>query len=375
MDIRTLFLAQTCALVATAAMLWLARSDADRDNGLQTWTWALTSQGIAYFLLANAGRLPALLSSVAGNAAGAVSVALFFFAIRQFLGLRVNIARLGIMVIVVTVAAVLAGADYAKSTIFNGFVYGVMELLNGVALWRRTWAEMKRVQRVVAVFYMLMGLILPLRALALVAAGAKLDYLNMPVTWQLPVYVFGFLYITVTNLGFLQLCKMRAEREVRLQAMTDGLTGLANRRALDQAMVQALATAQRSGRPFAVVMVDVDHFKSINDRYGHRLGDATLIAFGQRLRGGLRAQDQAFRYGGEEFSVLLPDTDAASALASAERLRGLVSTPASVAMTALTASFGIAVWRADDSADALFGRADRALYQAKRLGRDRSKLG
>ena len=375
MDIRTLFLAQTGALIATAAMLWLARSQADRTNGLQTWTWALTSQGIAYFLLANVGRLPQWLSSVAGNAAGAVSVALFFVAIRQFLGLRVSAPRLAVMVLAVTVVAMLVGTDYAKSTIFNGFVYGVMELLNGLSLWRRTQAEMTRVRRVVALFYLLMGLVLPLRALALIAVGAKLDYLNMPATWQAPIYVFGFLYIIVTNLGFLQLCKMRAEREVRLQAMTDGLTGLANRRALDQAMVQALATAQRSERPFAVVMVDVDHFKSINDRHGHRMGDATLIAFGQRLRTGLRAQDQAFRYGGEEFSVLMPDTDAPAALASAERLRGRVATPSSEAMMGLTASFGIAIWRTDDSADALFGRADRALYRAKRLGRNRSELG
>lgn len=183
------------------------------------------------------------------------------------------------------------------------------------------------------------------------------------------------MYFIITNLGYLQLCKMRAEREVRLQAMTDGLTGQPNQSALDQAMVQALSTAQRSGRPFAVVMVDVDHFKSINHRYGHRLGNATLIAFGQRMRDGLRAQDQAFRSGGEEFFVLLPDTDDQAAMTSAERVRGLVATPASAAMTALTASFGIAVWRPYDSAEALVGRADRALYQAKLVGRDRGELG
>jgi diguanylate cyclase (GGDEF)-like protein len=198
----------------------------------------------------------------------------------------------------------------------------------------------------------------------------------MPLTWQEPIYIFGFVYIIVTNLGFLQLCKMRAEAEVREQALTDGLTGLGNRRALDEAMARMLARAQRQEQPsFAVMMADLDHFKSINDRFGHREGDLALAAFAARLKTGLRAQDQAFRYGGEEFSVLLPDTDAAGVLRLAERLRTLVARPGSASEPAISASFGIALWQAGDSADSLFGRADRALYRAKQAGRDRVELG
>nr|WP_316642416.1 GGDEF domain-containing protein [uncultured Roseateles sp.] len=374
MDLRTLFLAQTCALAAMATMFWVARTGADRGNGLRTWTLAVTAQSFAFLLLANAGRLPAWASAGVGNALGAVGVALYFVAIRQFLGRRYATPWLLAMVVVVTAVGAVTGSHYAVATIFNGFVYGWLQLLNGQALWQRPQAELRRVQRVVAACYVLMGLVLPLRAAGLLLAGANIDYLNMPLTWQEPIYIFGFLFVIVTNLGFLQLCKMRAEAEVRQQAMTDGLTGLANRRALNDAMAHALAMAQRSHQPYAVLMADVDHFKRINDQLGHRAGDEALAAFAQRLRAALRAQDLPFRYGGEEFCVLLPDTDAAGASVLAERLRVAVAQPAGDALPAISASFGATVWQPGDTADALLSRADRALYRAKELGRDRVEI-
>jgi len=359
-------------------MLWVARSGDDRRNGLRTWTLAVTSQGLAYLLLANAGRLPVLATAVLANAAGALSVALFFVAIRQFLGLRFDWRWLAAMVLGVTGVAALVGSNYAGSAIFNGFVYGALQLLNGLALWRQPAPDLRRVQRAVALLYLLMGLVLPLRAAALLMKNSGLAYLDAPLAWQEPIYVFGLLFIMATNLGFVQLCKMRAEAEVRQQAMTDGLTGLANRRALDEAMARALAGAMRTQQPFAVLMVDVDHFKAINDRFGHHTGDLTLIAFAHALRAGLRAQDLCFRYGGEEFCVLLPDTAADAALLLAERLRQHVALPASESadgsIPAVSASFGIAIWQSLDTADALFGRADRALYRAKKMGRNRVEI-
>jgi len=195
------------------------------------------------------------------------------------------------------------------------------------------------------------------------------------VPWVLPVYIFGFVYILVTSIGFVLMCKSRAEAETRLQARTDELTGIANRRALDEEIGAALAAAQRGGRPFAVVMADVDRFKFINDTFGHAVGDATLTAFAQRLAGSVRSQDRVFRYGGEEFCVLLPDTDAGAAAQVAESIRAQVGLPYEGTMRALTASFGVAVWRPDDAMDGLLGRADRALYRAKVAGRNRVELG
>ena len=371
MDVRTLFLAQTGALAAIAAMLWVARAEADDRNGLNTWTLAVTCQSIAFLLLANAGRIPVWLSAFVGNALGALSVVLFFVAIRQFLRRPFAKWPLVALAIVVSIVAALSGAKYEGATVFNGFVYGAVQLLNGWALLRTQRAELARVQRVVALFYLAMGTVLPLRAAALAIEGMGLDYLDKPIAWQEPIYAFAFLFVVVTNLGFLLMCKMRAEADVRAQAMTDELTGLANRRSLDEAIRHALAVAQRHQRAFAVVMVDLDHFKAINDQLGHSAGDAALIAFAARLRAGLRAPDQPFRYGGEEFSVLLHDTDAAGAAQLAERLRQHVVLPAEGTMPAVCASLGVAAWQPGDTADSLIARADQALYRAKATGRNR----
>ena len=376
MDLRTLFLAQTCALLAIAAMLWIARGPADRGTGLGTWTLGVSAQGLAFLLLANAGRLPALLSGVLANAAGALSVALFFVALRRFLGLAPRWRALLAMIVAVVLVAGFSGGHYVDSTIFNGFVYGALQLLNARALWRRPQLrelpQMARVQRVVALAYLLMGLLLPLRATALLLGKTPLNYLDLPAGSQEPIYVFAFLFIIVTNLGFLQLCKARAEAEVRQQALSDELTGLPNRRALEAALEQALDGARREGRPFAVMMVDVDHFKAINDRFGHHAGDLALCGFAQRLGAGLGVHDQVFRYGGEEFSVLL--ADAATAPARAEQLRAAVALPPAELTQARSASFGLTVWRPGDSADALLGRADLALYRAKSRGRNRVEI-
>jgi diguanylate cyclase (GGDEF)-like protein len=375
LDLHTLFLGQTCLLAATAAMLWVSRSDADRGNGMQTWRYAITSQALAYLVLATpAGGLSATVTGLVANLAGAAGVALFFVAIRRFAGLGFDKRRLATMVVAVTIAGAISGEHVAWAAIFNGFAYAGYEWLNAVTLWRAKWPETARIQRVVALFYGCMGIVLPVRAVVLLLIGPSRLTLDHGNAWQVPIYVFGFVYLVITNLGFVLMCKTRAEAETRLQARTDDLTGLANRRALDEEIGHALAGARRTQRPFAIVMVDVDRFKFINDTHGHAVGDATLAAFSARLGGVLSEPDRAYRYGGEEFCLLLADTDLAGALALAERVREQVMLPFEGAMQALTASFGVTAWQPEDAFDSLLHRADRALYTAKNRGRNRVEM-
>jgi diguanylate cyclase (GGDEF)-like protein len=169
------------------------------------------------------------------------------------------------------------------------------------------------------------------------------------------------------------LANLRNLAIAETRAATDALTGLPNRRAVDDTLLRMLAQAGRSFDPLSVVLLDLDHFKLVNDTYGHDRGDEVLAAFGTRLREVLRAGDFAGRNGGEEFVVFLPDTDRTGAIRFAEqlrtRMRGL-SVPG--VEQAITASFGIAAFP-DDAVDApmLMKSADRALYAAKRRGRDR----
>ena len=159
------------------------------------------------------------------------------------------------------------------------------------------------------------------------------------------------------------------------QAATDGLTGVPNRRSLDRLLQAQLAMAEREGRPFSVLMLDLDHFKAVNDTHGHGVGDAVLRAFAQRIEGQLRRSDVCARYGGEEFAVVLPGTGAELALDAGERLRLAVAGAPLVPGVAVTVSVGAATWRPGDDAAALLARADAALYAAKRAGRDRVTAG
>lgn len=162
-------------------------------------------------------------------------------------------------------------------------------------------------------------------------------------------------------------------------ARTDALTGLANRRAFDEAALREIRRALRYGEPLALIVADIDRFKTINDAHGHHAGDLVLISFAHTLRDSVREVDLVGRWGGEEFVILMPGTDIGEAQQVAERMRQTVATaPAQCenAACSYTASFGIAAFKADSpSLDDLLGRADQALYRAKESGRNRVELG
>ena len=158
--------------------------------------------------------------------------------------------------------------------------------------------------------------------------------------------------------------------QARRAASTDGLTGVANRRTFDAELERHTDAHAACGAPFALMLVDVDHFKAVNDRLGHQAGDEVLQVVARMLAAAGRAGDVAARYGGEEFALLLPGADSRTALAVAERAR--LSLRDSVEPVPVSASFGVAAMP-DDAADAaaLVEAADRALIHAKRTGRDR----
>jgi two-component system chemotaxis response regulator CheY len=165
---------------------------------------------------------------------------------------------------------------------------------------------------------------------------------------------------------------VEANRRLAAQALTDELTGLANRRHGAQALERSVALGTRHGHLLALARVDVDHFKQINDTYGHQAGDRVLAEVARRLAGAVRGGDELARWGGDEFVAILPDTDREGALCAAERLRAAVAAdpmPVNGGDVVVTISVGWAHW-AGDTADDLLARADRSLYQAKDTGRN-----
>ncbi|MBN1243240.1 MAG: diguanylate cyclase [Spirochaetales bacterium] len=169
--------------------------------------------------------------------------------------------------------------------------------------------------------------------------------------------------------------RKRAELELARLATTDPLTGAVNRRLLFDEAARELARASRSGTPTGLVMVDLDHFKVMNDARGHQAGDRVLASVADALQSAVRAEDLVGRYGGEEFAVLLPGADLDHAMTLAERLRGLVESlrfEGGDGPYGITASFGAATLApGGGNFDALVSAADAALYEAKREGRNR----
>jgi len=157
-------------------------------------------------------------------------------------------------------------------------------------------------------------------------------------------------------------------------ATRDVLTGLFNRRHADGLLSQALQRRRRSGTPFCIALIDLDHFKRINDRHGHAVGDAVLRAFAEAAQSTLRGTDTLARWGGEEFLLLLDDVDAAAASIAMQRIQNAVAQAAVEAdgrAVSFSFSAGVAVHQEGESELVLLDRADRALYQAKAAGRDR----
>lgn len=174
------------------------------------------------------------------------------------------------------------------------------------------------------------------------------------------------------------LAARREHAQLRLLAETDALTAVFNRRTLLDRLQALMAQAEAALQPLALLFLDIDHFKALNDRHGHRIGDDALTAIAHTLRQALRSDDAVGRYGGEEFLAVLPGRDAAQAEVVAERLRAAIAARAIGGQAGdggLTVSIGVAALCAGDSVDALIERADQAMYAAKAGGRNRIATG
>lgn len=199
-----------------------------------------------------------------------------------------------------------------------------------------------------------------------------------PGVVQSGTYLAGYLLMIVNGFGFLLLCKEKDDQKLALLATVDSLTGLVNRRAFFERTDSARLLATRLRSPIALMMIDIDHFKRINDRFGHATGDEALCVFAATARQALRDHDIMGRLGGEEFALVLPGTDLEGAVQAAERLRQAVAAamlPTSGPPYSMTVSIGVVVIDPMEHIKSALARADHALYAAKSGGRDRIEVG
>ncbi len=203
-----------------------------------------------------------------------------------------------------------------------------------------------------------------------VAAARRADDLNLVARYALIAFSAVTLALGMLSI-LLTLRTLRENRsllgDMQQLAQEDALTGAVNRRGLEDAMPVEFSRAQRSEEPLTLVMIDLDHFKRYNDRRGHPAGDAILRGAAQAWRKQLRPTDMLVRYGGEEFTLVLPGTDADQAAQLVDRLRPLVP-------DRQTFSAGVATWDGHETATEVLQRADQALLQAKKAGRNRTMV-
>lgn len=180
-------------------------------------------------------------------------------------------------------------------------------------------------------------------------------------------------------MGEMEALRKQLEK-VKEESLTDALTGLSNRKAFDQALELVKQKYAQQAKPFSLVIGDIDHFKKFNDSFGHLVGDKVLKFVGKTIKSCVKGKDMAARFGGEEFVVLLPDTNHAGAKAVAENIRKAISRNnlkdhrKNESYGKITISLGVAQFKGSETTQDLLNRADKALYQAKESGRNRVEI-
>lgn len=372
-DSRTMLVVMLTSCLLMAAVLWFASAGKFRD-GLGKWTASLGVQAGAWLLFSAQDFLPGLLSIAAAHALFALSWSLQFAGILEFRRRPVPLWLLWVPAALVLVFFLAFMANPRVRLGTGGLLYGLAYVLLAAVLLRGRPQHRFRARRLLALCYLVGAAALIARGIAAWLAPQEFGSALVSNTYQGFMYLGLHTVIVGGSLAFLLMHKERSEEEKSRMATTDPLTGVFNRRTFIELAEQELARARRSGMPIALMMLDLDHFKEVNDTHGHLIGDEVLVAFTRLIRDCVRRGDLVVRYGGEEFCVLLPATTLGAANALAERIRAAMAASTLTARPfRVTVSIGLTSYAGarDVSVADLLSRADEALYRAKEEGRDR----
>lgn len=377
-DIKTFMLVLSIGNIGFAILMaGYARGAAD-TSALRLWKWAKLVEGCAHLLGWLRPDLPFIAVGAAANTALILGIALELAAYCSFFGFQHWKVRL------FPVTALAIGAVHAAR--FGGMPANELLVLMSViiatltgtmaAILLRPGTEASLLRRIMGINDLVFSVSMFVRAYSGAIDGGFGVF--TPGLMHTVTYLTGYLLLIVNGFGFLLLCKERDDRKMALLATIDSLTGLLNRRAFFERTDSLRMLAARLRKPVTLMMLDIDHFKHLNDRFGHACGDQALCAFSETASGTLREHDIMGRLGGEEFAVLLPGTDMAGALQAAERLRAAVEArvvPNEGSPFTMTVSIGVVLVDPDEHINAALARADRALYAAKSAGRNRIEVG
>lgn len=348
-----------------------------RPEGMRYWSAALAAHSVAYVLLGLRGQVSDWLSVVLANSLLSLHFALFTAGVYQF---QQRQAQRWLVWSPVPLAFVLFSLlldDITARVLLSSLLLTLQCALLLWLLLTRCRRTPGRGQYFVVAGYALMIGILLMRGMVVLGGAVHIVQITDSSPIQAATFVGATLAVVLVSLGLVLMSKERADARSQSLAREDELTGLNNRRSIQEQLAHHLALARRRHGTLALLILDVDFFKQVNDRHGHLSGDQVLRDIAACIRARLRAQDIAGRWGGEEFIVILPDTDATGAAVLAEQLRVAVERMRFTALDGqgitLTLSIGLHALHGaqQDERDDMIGAADRALYLAKQKGRNR----
>jgi diguanylate cyclase (GGDEF)-like protein len=362
-----------------AIMLWVGtHGDGQIRASLRIRALALAVEAAGWGALAFHAYLSQAQLVMGGNALNLIAQAMSVIALRMLLGVSLR-WRLVIAIAVVGWLGVawfgIVQADYRYRVLWGSLTIGMNMLLNVEALTDGFCSFGTRARRVLLAISLLAVALLVWRNSQLWLGSDQPTRINVSEATNTFYVVLSGMQPLFASIGFLLLYSEILQQALYKLARIDALTGISNRLAIDQSIAKMLAHAERQHESLGVLMIDADHFKQINDRYGHAGGDKVLQALVTSIRASLREGDVIGRVGGEEFVVLSPGTDLTAAQALGERVRQMVEhtrLPIDGELLQLTVSVGVAVAVAEEKGNAhVLRRADKALYAAKRDGRNR----
>ncbi|WP_338544729.1 GGDEF domain-containing protein [Pseudomonas benzopyrenica] len=372
-DLKTLFLSSALSRGTFLLVFLVLLTSQPKARYLRHWTSALIASTIGLYITVEFADHALLPLPVAFFSYSALlgSLVMSWTGLRLFYGRAVNLCVIPLLTIFPSVLYVLGVCLDFREQLLLPMIYAIAALAAGLALFEiiRTSGQRLLTPYLVAAAFALYFLALAVPGI-LILVGLLPAAINIST---LPAIVFDQASSILVYFGYIAMSSERATRDLRQQATIDPLTGVANRRGGHSTLEQMYRRRLRS-QHCSVILADVDHFKLVNDTWGHEIGDVVLKGVAARLVSSLRYGDSLVRWGGEEFLIILPDTCVGEAKVSAERLREVIAhSPFSTGATELsiTLSLGCASMDAKDlNYEESVRRADKALYRAKGAGRN-----